>query len=106
MPTPGGYIYFGKDVYTYDCSCSNGWMMEPKMTRQWERVMRFIRAYIRIHGVSPSYGVLAEGLGLKSRSNMHRIVTRLEEEGYLEKKPRKFYGVKVVDRSVKDVLSL
>jgi hypothetical protein len=37
---------------------------------------------------------------------MHRIVTRLEEEGHLEKKPRKFYAIKVVDRSVKDVASL
>lgn len=77
-----------------------------KMTKQWERVLRFIRAYIRIHGVSPSYAVLADGLGLKSRSNMHRIVVRLEEEGFLERRPRKFYGVRVTDRSVKDVLSL
>ena len=82
--------------------------MRPKqrMTPQWEMVLRFIRAYIRIHGVSPSYAVMAQSLGLKSRSNMHRIVTRLQEEGHLDKKPRKFYSIKVVDRSVKDVASL
>lgn len=76
------------------------------MTPQWELVLRFIKAYIRMHGVSPSYDVLARGIGMKSRSNVHRMVKRLEEEGHLERKPRKFYGVKVVDRSVKDVLSL
>lgn len=76
------------------------------MTDNWEKVLRFIRAYIRLHGVSPSYAVLAQSFGMKSRSNMHRMVKRLEEEGHLERKPRKFYGVKVVDRSVKDVASL
>jgi len=79
---------------------------KQKMTPQWEMVLRFIRAYIRIHGVSPSYALMAQSLGLKSRSNMHRIVTRLQEEGHLDKKPRKFYSIKVVDRSVKDVASL
>lgn len=76
------------------------------MTDKWEKVLRFIRAYIKIHGVSPSYGVMAEGLGMKSRANMHRIVKRLEEEGHLQRRPNKIYGVKVVDRSVREVASL
>lgn len=79
---------------------------KQKMTDKWEKVLRFIRAYIKIHGVSPSYGVMAEGLGMKSRANMHRIVKRLEEEGHLQRRPNKIYGVKVVDRSVREVASL
>ena len=79
---------------------------KKRMTGNWEKVLRFIRAYIKLHGVSPSYAVMAEALGLKSRSNMHRMVKRLEEEGHLQRKPRKFYGVKVVDRSVREVASL
>ncbi len=77
-----------------------------RMTTRWERVLRFIRAYAKVHGVSPSYEVMARGLGLSAKSNMHRIVRRLEEEGHLEVKPKKIYGVKVVDRSVEEVLSL
>lgn len=77
-----------------------------RMTDNWERVLRFIRAYIKLHGVSPSYGVMAEALGMKSRSNMHRMVKRLEEEGHLQRRPNKIYGVKVVDRSVREVASL
>lgn len=76
------------------------------MTDNWERVLRFIRAYIKLHGVSPSYGVMAEGLGMKSRANMHRMVKRLEEEGHLQRRPNKIYGVKLVDRSVREVSSL
>ena len=45
-------------------------------------------------------------MGLKSRANMHRIVRRLEKDGHLQVKPRKFYGLKVVDRSIEDVVNL
>lgn len=79
---------------------------KASMTDRWDTVLKFINAYIRLHGVSPSYAVLASGLGMKSRSNMHRIVKRLEQEGLISRKPRKFNGVKIVDRSVKDVVSL
>ena len=79
---------------------------KQRMTDRWERVLRFIRAYIKLHGVSPSYAVMAESLGMKSRANMHRIVKRLEEEGHLQRKPNKFYGLRVVDRSVREVASL
>lgn len=76
------------------------------MTQRWQLVLDFIRAYIKKHGVSPSYEVMAKSLGLKSRANMHRIVRRLEGEGHLQVRPRKFYGLKVVDRSVDDVVKL
>ena len=76
------------------------------MTERWQLVLDFIRAYIKKHGVSPSYEVMAKSLGLKSRANMHRIVRRLEQEGHLQVKPRKFYGLKVVDRSIDDVVKL
>lgn len=76
--------------------------IKVRMTPRWELVLRFIQAYKRIHGVSPSYQVMAEGLGMRSRSNMHRIVRRLREEGYLEIR-RGIYGI---DPSVKEVLKL
>lgn len=76
------------------------------MTERWQLVLDFIRAYIKKHGVSPSYEVMAKSLGLKSRANMHRIVRRLEQDGHLQVKPRKFYGLKVVDRSIDDVVKL
>lgn len=68
-----------------------------------EMVLEFIRAYIKRHGVSPSYEVMARGLGMRSKANMHRYVRVLEREGLVEVRPRKFYGVRVRDRSVKDI---
>jgi repressor LexA len=76
------------------------------MTKHRQLVLEFIRAYIRLHGVPPSYEVIAKGLGLKSKSNVHRIVHRLKEDGHLTIRPYKFHSIKLVDRSVKEVALL
>ena len=69
-------------------------------------MLDFIRAYIRLHGVPPSYEVIAKGIGLSSKSNVHRIVHRLKEDGHLTVRPYKFHSIKLVDNSVKAVASL
>jgi SOS-response transcriptional repressor LexA len=66
----------------------------------------FIRAYIRLHGVPPSYEVIAKGIGLSSKSNVHRIVHRLKEDGHLTVRPYKFHSIKLVDTSVQQVTRL
>lgn len=69
-------------------------------------VYDFIKAYIKLHGVSPSYAVIAKALGLKSKANIHRIVHKLEEDGVLAVRTTRWNGIRVIDRSVKEVASL
>ena len=76
------------------------------MTTHRQLVLDFIRAYIKLHGVPPSYEVVAKGLGLKSKSNVHRIVHRLKQDGHLTVRPYKFHSIRLVDRSVKEMASL
>lgn len=76
------------------------------MSKRRQLVLDFIRAYIRLHGVSPSYEVIAKGIGLKSKSNIHRIVHRLKADGHLVTKPYKFHAIKLVDSSARAVMSL
>jgi SOS-response transcriptional repressor LexA len=76
------------------------------MTERQQIVFDFIRAYTKIHGIGPSYAVLASGLKMKSRANMHRIVMRLEKDGHLETKDRKYYSIKLVDRSINEIVNL
>ena len=76
------------------------------MSKRRQLVLDFIRAYIRLHGVSPSYEVIARGIGLKSKSNIHRIVHRLRNDGHIVTKPYKFHAIKLVDSSVRAVVSL
>jgi SOS-response transcriptional repressor LexA len=56
--------------------------------------------------VPPSYEVIAKGIGLKSKSNIHRIVHRLKADGHLVTRPYKFHAIKIVDRSIADMASL
>lgn len=76
------------------------------MTKRRQLVLDFIRAYVRLHGVPPSYEVIARGIGLKSKSNIHRIVHRLKEEGHLVTKPYKFHAIRLVDQSIRSVVNL
>jgi repressor LexA len=70
------------------------------MTRKQRRLYEFIQAYIKRYGLSPSYHVTAKALGLRSKSNIHRMVCDLIAQGFLEKDPRKFYAIKVKNASV------
>ena len=76
------------------------------MTPRRQLVLDFIKAYIRIHGIAPSYEVIAKGLKMKSKANIHRIVHRLQDDGYLSLRPHKFHSIKLVDRSVKEIAAL
>jgi SOS-response transcriptional repressor LexA len=76
------------------------------MSKRRQLVLDFISAYIRLHGVSPSYEVIAKGIGLKSKSNIHRIIHRLKEEGHLVTKPYKFHAIKLVDKSAREIVRL
>ena len=76
------------------------------MSKRRQLVLDFIRAYIRLHGVPPSYEVIAKGIGLSSKSNVHRIVHRLKEDGHLTIRPYKFHSIKLVDTSVREMVRL
>ena len=76
------------------------------MTDRRKLVLEFIRAYVKLHGVSPSYEVIAKGIGLKSKSNIHRIVHRLKADGHLVTKPYKFHAIKLVDTTAQAMMKL
>lgn len=43
---------------------------------------------------------------MSSKSNIHRIVHRLKEDGHIEIKPYKFHSIKLADKSVKEIVKL
>jgi repressor LexA len=65
------------------------------MTSRQEMVFAFIKAYIDIKGFPPSMQDVATGLGLRSRSNMHRIIHGLVEEGLLSISKNKARTIKI-----------
>ena len=76
------------------------------MPEKHQLVLDFIRAYIKLHGMAPSYQTIALGLGMKSKANIHRIVHRLQDDGLLTIRPYKFNSIKLHDRSVSQMAAL
>jgi len=67
------------------------------MTEKQEKVLEFIRTYIKMKTFAPSMQDIATGLGMRSRSNIHRIIHALERDGYLTLKPRHTRTMRVID---------
>lgn len=76
------------------------------MTERQMEVLRYIEDFIAVKGFSPSYGDIATGLNLKSKTNIHRIIHRLKDMGFLKLDPHKARSVETIDRTVREMMSL
>jgi repressor LexA len=56
------------------------------LTKKQKQVLDFIRAFIERHEYAPSYGEIAQGMGLSSVSNIQAHVENLVRKGYLTKR--------------------
>jgi repressor LexA len=55
------------------------------LTRKQYELLTFIDGHIRENGVSPSFEEMKDALSLKSKSGIHRLITALEERGFLKR---------------------
>ncbi len=55
------------------------------LTQRQLQLLRFIHAYMREHGVPPSFEEMRHALGLRSKSGIHRLISGLEERGYIRR---------------------
>ena len=76
------------------------------MTERQMEVLRYIEDFIIVKGFSPSYVDIATGLNLKSKANIHRIVHRLKDMGFLKLDPHKVMSVETLDRTVQNMMIL
>ena len=56
----------------------------------------FINKKLRSSGVSPSYEEMKHSLNLKSKSGIHRLITALEERGFIRRLPHKARALEVM----------
>ena len=55
------------------------------LTRKQHELLTFIDKHLKETGVSPSFEEMKEGLSLRSKSGIHRLITALEERGFLRR---------------------
>src|SRR3546814_9852822 len=55
------------------------------LTRKQHELLVFIQKRIEDTGVSPSFDEMKDALDLKSKSGIHRLITALEERGFIRR---------------------
>lgn len=65
-------------------------------TPRQEQALAFIRSHIAERGHCPSYGEIAEHIGVRSRSNVNRLMVGLEDRGLIRRQPRRARCIQIV----------
>lgn len=66
------------------------------LTRKQHQLLLYINDYLSDTGTSPSFDEMKEALGLKSKSGIHRLVTGLEERGFIRRLPHRARALEVL----------
>jgi len=66
------------------------------LTSKQHELLMFIRERLDRGGVSPSFDEMREALDLKSKSGVHRLVSALEERGFIRRLPNRARALEVV----------
>ena len=66
------------------------------LTKKQKNLLLFINKKIRSSGISPSYEEMKNSLNLKSKSGIHRLISALEERGFVKRLAHKARALEVV----------
>ncbi len=66
------------------------------LTKKQKNLLLFINKKIRSTGVSPSYEEMKISLNLKSKSGIHRLISALEERGFVKRLAHKARALEVI----------
>lgn len=66
------------------------------LTRKQHDLIRFIQERLEENGISPSFEEMKEALDLKSKSGVHRLVSALEERGFIRRLPNRARALEIL----------
>jgi repressor LexA len=66
------------------------------LTQKQKELLMFIHARLQEQGVPPSFDEMKEALELKSKSGIHRLITALEERGFIRRLPHRARALEVI----------
>lgn len=66
------------------------------LTQKQKDLLLLIDTRIKAVGVPPSYDEMKDALGLASKSGIHRLITALEERGFVRRLPNKARALEVI----------
>ena len=66
------------------------------LTRKQLELLEFIRARMDVDGVPPSFDEMKDALDLRSKSGIHRLITALEERGFIRRLAHRARALEIV----------
>lgn len=66
------------------------------LTRKQLDLLEFINARLKEKGVPPSFDEMKEALNLRSKSGIHRLITALEERGFIRRLPHRARAIEIM----------
>ncbi len=66
------------------------------LTRKQKELLLYIDARLRETGISPSFEEMKDALDLKSKSGVHRLISALEERGFIRRLPNRARALEVL----------
>lgn len=66
------------------------------LTRKQRELLLFIHERLKESGVPPSFDEMKEALDLRSKSGIHRLITALEERGFIRRLPHRARALEIL----------
>jgi repressor LexA len=66
------------------------------LTRKQLDLLNFIHRRVQLEGVPPSFDEMKEALNLRSKSGIHRLITALEERGFIRRLAHRARAIEIV----------
>ena len=66
------------------------------LTRKQHELLLFIHERLKETGIPPSFDEMKEALDLASKSGIHRLITALEERGFIRRLPNRARALEVL----------
>lgn len=66
------------------------------LTRKQLELLRFVHERLKETGVPPSFDEMKDALDLRSKSGIHRLITALEERGFIRRLPNRARAIEVI----------
>lgn len=68
------------------------------LTGKQRELLNFLSGYLADNQHSPSFDEMREAVGLASKSGIHRLVTGLEERGYIRRLPNRARAIEILEK--------
>ena len=66
------------------------------LTRKQLELLMFIHERLKESGIPPSYDEMKDALDLRSKSGIHRLITALEERGFIRRLPNRARALEII----------